>query len=303
MSSPRIDPRCPWVGVQSSPNVTPRWTAISVVYQDETEAQGNHNLYIEVLDEKGLPLPNVKVLHGWPWQAWPLEDDHVSAITNGKGQADFGIYAALGKDNSTGPYWVLIESEHRSDIVFGMGLPAKHHVSYCLTFQWTVAPVPPPEPPPMTYTIDFRLSSDSIRPGEKALLSWRVSGVKAVYLDGQGQIGEGQLTVSPASTTTYRLKVILIDGSEVNKSLTLTVAAPEPPPPSPANFYAAALAEKDKVLTTPFVFERKNCFLGRVGSLFVLMIDDGAGKAYPSLWILSEKELTDLANGKDPWQD
>jgi hypothetical protein len=73
--------------------------------------------------------------------------------------------------------------------------------------------------------IEFSADRTTVHPGEHATLRWRVEGVKAVHFFRKGEswrdrgvVGQGERQVSPSETTSYRLRVILPDGSvEVHK--------------------------------------------------------------------------------------
>jgi heat shock protein HslJ len=99
---------------------------------------------------------------------------------------------------------------------------------------------PPPAPPPPTVTpiptappssdIAFEASRTTINAGEKALLSWSVEGVSAVYMFPVGAnyqnyptTGQGSREVMPGITTTYVLLVFNTDGSTGSESIEITV--------------------------------------------------------------------------------
>ncbi len=79
---------------------------------------------------------------------------------------------------------------------------------------------------PPTPTYSFTITPEEIAPGQTALLTWDVEGVREVYVDGEGVTGHGSRAVSPESTTTYTLLIVLRDGSTDTLTATLTVATP-----------------------------------------------------------------------------
>ncbi|MBV9301590.1 MAG: protein kinase [Acidobacteriaceae bacterium] len=78
--------------------------------------------------------------------------------------------------------------------------------------------------------ISFTVDPSTIKPGESATLKWKVNGDGlTVMLEGVGTIRpEGQFTVSPAATTSYKLKA-RNSGGTATKAITLTVSAPDAP--------------------------------------------------------------------------
>lgn len=74
----------------------------------------------------------------------------------------------------------------------------------------------------LTPFIDFRADQTSLSPGQCTYLRWDVENVRAVYLDGAGQIGHSARQVCPNSTTTYTLSIQTHTGSET-RTVTITV--------------------------------------------------------------------------------
>jgi uncharacterized protein YraI len=88
---------------------------------------------------------------------------------------------------------------------------------------------PPPPPPTATPATAFNLRADrtTINAGECTTVRWDIDDIHAVYFDQgggfQGVGGHDSRTVCPGSSTTYHLKVVLDDGSEVVQSLAIQV--------------------------------------------------------------------------------
>ncbi|HEX3053064.1 MAG TPA: hypothetical protein VHP83_20565, partial [Aggregatilineaceae bacterium] len=76
---------------------------------------------------------------------------------------------------------------------------------------------------PVPVVIEFTADKTTISSGQCANLTWRVEGIKAVYLQGGGVVGAGTVQVCPTTTTTYNLKVIKMDNVEDNRYITITV--------------------------------------------------------------------------------
>jgi hypothetical protein len=135
----KIDPRCPWILLTPSAAL-PRWELKEIVYQDETQSGGNHNIYVTVLDENGAPQSGVIV-----WQKWPGAEPHEAQQGTLSGSTDFGIYggAFYPDRGERGAYRCYVEDAAVSDEVYGIGLPANRHVNYLLTFQRVTGEMPP----------------------------------------------------------------------------------------------------------------------------------------------------------------
>jgi hypothetical protein len=101
----------------------------------------------------------------------------------------------------------------------------------------TATVVPPTATPTATSThtptatgeptvIQFDVSPTSIEGGECVNISWNVSGVREIYFNGDGVTGSANIVECPRETTTYRLRVILRDGSERTETRTVEVDNP-----------------------------------------------------------------------------
>ncbi len=137
-----IDPRCPWVTVQSAPTNADHWELVDFQYLDPTESNGDVNVYIYVKDENGNPVGGIQVMQ---------QDGGLTPLrTRATGEVDFNQSGDSSFDPTKGhigAYTVWVISYMPSDKVGRMGLPMRHHVSYRLTFQKKLAGSPPPPPP------------------------------------------------------------------------------------------------------------------------------------------------------------
>lgn len=145
----QIDPRAIALGVYVVDNPVAKWKIVKIDYQDETQAQGRHNIYYLILDKDGHPAPNILAYMDWKGRN-PKQDPPTKGITDGNGEVNFGMYANLDTTKKNGAYFSFVGSQVNSDVVYGMGLPEHHHVNFVLTFQEQVAVTPPvpPQPPP-----------------------------------------------------------------------------------------------------------------------------------------------------------
>jgi peptidoglycan-associated lipoprotein len=98
------------------------------------------------------------------------------------------------------------------------------------------APTPPPPPPaakPAPAVRFFSVEPSSITAGQSATIRWAVEPGATVTITGMGNLpAEGSRSVSPTSTTTYRLSAVG-PGGTTERSVTLNVS-PAPPPERPA---------------------------------------------------------------------
>lgn len=94
---------------------------------------------------------------------------------------------------------------------------------------WTPFPIVTATSVSQPYSASFTASPTSIQYGQSTTLSWNVTGVKAIYLDGSAISGpSGSETKQPLTTTTYVLRIIKTDNSVVELTQTVTVSAPTP---------------------------------------------------------------------------
>ncbi len=123
----RLDGLGVWVSRSQPATGQPVFRLIKLEYEDETQSNGLHHIYVEVLDESGQRILGQPVIQAWntgqavghtenkPWPEYAL---------------NFPMYGAQGPDN----YTVYVTGA-RSDVVNGLGLPAGRPVNYRLTFQ------------------------------------------------------------------------------------------------------------------------------------------------------------------------
>jgi hypothetical protein len=73
-------------------------------------------------------------------------------------------------------------------------------------------------------TIYFYADRYTIAPGECTTVRWDVEGIKEVYFQGNGVTGHDSRLVCPAATTTYTLRVVRLNGTEVFQQVTIVVS-------------------------------------------------------------------------------
>ncbi len=73
------------------------------------------------------------------------------------------------------------------------------------------------------YYIDFWADQREINRGDCTTLHWEVQGVQSVYLNDSGVVGVGSQQVCPKESKTYKLKVVLMDGSVDTRDIRIRV--------------------------------------------------------------------------------
>lgn len=119
------DARLTQLGIAVAAKPGARWRLVQAIYEDETQAGGNHHIFVRLLDASGRPCQTTDEL---PWVSWPDGRQVLDFKQTQDGyQSDFPMYGMLGN------YAVGVGAS--SDTISGLGLPGKHHVNYRLTFQ------------------------------------------------------------------------------------------------------------------------------------------------------------------------
>jgi len=90
----------------------------------------------------------------------------------------------------------------------------------------TSTPTPTPTVTQEAESLEFDVTPTSIQGGECVYITWNVTGVREVYINGEGVGGIGNREDCPRETTTYRMRVIRNDGSEYNEEITVQVINP-----------------------------------------------------------------------------
>lgn len=125
------DPRLDAVGVKVTQAQTqpgqPVYRLVAAHYWDETESQGLHHVFVEVVDEQGQRIVGQPVILAW-------SNGQATLITENKPTPEYAANGALFGALPDAAYRVYVDGAP-SDVITGLGLPAKHHVSYLLTFQ------------------------------------------------------------------------------------------------------------------------------------------------------------------------
>lgn len=123
------------------------WKLIKAVWFNESESQGRHHIFVDVLDRDGKRMTEVPILIDWP-------DGSHKIITEAKPGEP---YASNFDMYSRAPAYAAFPNDGApADMIGGMGLGEidsphlGHHTSYGLTWQWTIAE--DPQTPALTPT-------------------------------------------------------------------------------------------------------------------------------------------------------
>ena len=103
----------------------PLYRLVAARFRDSAEAQALHHVFVEVLDQGGRRIIGQPVVLAWT-------DGKSTMITENKPAPEYAANAPLY--NYLGSYQVYVDGG-ASDVVNGLGLPGKIHVSYLLTFE------------------------------------------------------------------------------------------------------------------------------------------------------------------------
>lgn len=80
-----------------------------------------------------------------------------------------------------------------------------------------------PVPPPGSATVRFWAAETDLDAGDCTTLQWQTDNIKAVFLDGNGVLGDGAVTLCPCKTETHVLSVTYLDDTTQAFEVTLDV--------------------------------------------------------------------------------
>jgi hypothetical protein len=103
----------------------PVFRLVAARFRDTAESQALHHVFVEVIDEGGRRIVGQPVVMAW-------SDGSARMVTEDKPPPEYA--ANVPMYNQLGQYRVYVEGGP-SDVIEGLGLPGKQHVSYLLTFQ------------------------------------------------------------------------------------------------------------------------------------------------------------------------
>ncbi len=108
------------------------WKLVYAEYDPSGATAGRHHVFYTVLDERGRPQVNQRVLEAWP-------NDRADTITNERGEASIPLWTPYSPDlGEIGPYSAWIDGLP-CDRVHGLGLPSNHQVSFRFKWQRAIA--------------------------------------------------------------------------------------------------------------------------------------------------------------------
>ncbi len=162
------------------------------------------------------------------------------------GAANFGVEGAIIGRSADGLWWVSsIQSAPNGQgwvsadfvRVFNTGnvpvIPAPPLPTPIPTSTPVPTPLPQPTPQPV---LQFTADNAVIQQGECTTLRWNVQNIQAVWVYPVGQpysqfpvTGQGSQQVCPQQTTTYEMRVLLLDGTVHTQQITIQVQNPTNP--------------------------------------------------------------------------
>jgi hypothetical protein len=131
---------------------------------------------------------------------------------------------------------------------------------------FTFTPTPSPQ-------ISFRVDDENLAAGECTTLRWDVENVREVYIEGIGGPGHGSQQICPEQTTTYTMRVVLLDGGEEFRTVTVSVSQPADTQPP--------IIGRTTVRPTE-VWDNSAC--GPAQATFTAMVTDNSSVASVVLW-------------------
>jgi hypothetical protein len=107
------------------------WKLIRAMYQGPEETGENHDLYFNVIDDKGNPVANQRVWLGW-------RGNKIFATTDGYGQAIISLNNLYVSDEPVSDLYFVGVDGSPSDRIAGISLYLKRNESFVMTWRRTV---------------------------------------------------------------------------------------------------------------------------------------------------------------------
>jgi hypothetical protein len=127
------DPRLDALGVRLVRADAPEaWRLVSAGYQDWTESEGKHHVFIRALQADGAPAAGVRFVVDWIGRR--IDEDPTYCVTDARGEGNAPIFINLHPELKDGLVFATTAGAP-GDAVYGMGLPNNHHACFWLTFQ------------------------------------------------------------------------------------------------------------------------------------------------------------------------
>jgi len=145
-------------------------------------------------------------------------------------------------------FLIMVKPDGSEEWITGDTKYVKRYNVANLSYRSTPAtPTPTPTPTPPEVDPHFRADRTSISAGECTTLRWDVDNVKAVRLDGTGQVGHGSIQVCPIKTQTFTLEAVERDGRRITRSITIQVSGTPPPGPHFSLIYRGCIGHNQEI--------------------------------------------------------
>lgn len=211
-----------------------------VVWAQQPNTQGNISLLLSSGGAAGpivqQPAATEEVV---PAGCRVIPERNIRVNVRSGPSTQFGIIAGLTLDNplqvigqSPDGTWYVVDIGGQRGWVAGTVTILEG--TDCATVPFFQSP-PTPTPPPATPTpmptagpvINFTVNgtgSVTLAAGNCATVAWNVSNISQVYYQGNGVTGVGSSQECPAATTTYTLRVVLTDGTETVRTVSIIIS-------------------------------------------------------------------------------
>jgi len=78
-------------------------------------------------------------------------------------------------------------------------------------------------PPPAGVRINYYAEQETLARGACTVLHWGIENVQALYLNSEGVQGWDEKRVCPNTTTTYTMRIVLLDGRAMERNIVVRV--------------------------------------------------------------------------------
>jgi hypothetical protein len=126
------DPRLDTLGVRLERRGG--WQLVRAVYQDESEAQGKHHIFVKALQADGSPAVGVRFVADWEGRR--ADENPAFGVTDERGETNMPMFIRMHPERKDGIIFAT-SADAPGDTVRGLGLPDNHHVCFVLTFRLT----------------------------------------------------------------------------------------------------------------------------------------------------------------------
>ena len=196
------------------------------------DAGADHSLFALVLGLDGKPVKTEILVRFWSDGFDKLGDPGYAGYVRstpkpGSGWAKNDIWNNFKPEAGQQGAWCWCP-DGAADVALGGGMPNNHHVSTFVVWQAERRNDDDHRPPRSEFTVTPQV----IGVNEVAQLQWKVSAARTVTLEGPLPSGQGSLSIAPAVTSSFTLRVVHDDASTEELQATVTVQDKRRRPPT-----------------------------------------------------------------------